>query len=360
MDNPQARLRQPGRVVAIVVIALSFWVGGTKAATAQANLQGAHHDQPSAHDDGENAKLQRASVLQIRFGIPIEIQAYAASQDQARQAINAAFDEAKRLDAIFSDYDPDSEARKLAAAEVDVWHPASEELVEVSREARRISAATNGAFDVTVGPLTHLWRKTMRFKKHPDADALQAALKTVGNTKWDVRDEAVQFRIAGMRLDYGGIAKGYALDRMGNVLKQHGVDRFLIDAGGDILCGAAPPGRDAWRIEIEAPRDRNQSDAPKAGSTTLNLSNRAVATSGASYQSVVLDGKRYSHILDPRTGYGVPFLANVTVEAPTGMLADALASAVSVMGANSVRQIQETFPGVNVSVTDASSEAGSR
>lgn len=293
----------------------------------------------------------RFSLLQIRFGVPVEIQLEADDEPAASKAMLAAFAEAKRLDGIFSDYDPDSEARRLADAEPNRWYAASPELVEVSRSARTLASLTDGAFDISVGPLTHLWRKTMRFKRAPDATRVADAIARVGNDRWDVRDGEICFRQAGMRLDYGGIAKGYALDRMASVLREHGIDSYLIDAGGDLICGQPPTGRDGWRIEIERPSDRmNATAAPRRKPLVLTLANRAVATSGATYQSVTLDGVRYSHIVDPRTGYGVRFLANVTVEADRGWLADALASAVSVCGRDIIPVIQKHYPGAKVTI----------
>ena len=342
----------------------SFWIG-LPLTFAFLVMTVATNEVATELHGAETITVEHFSMLQIRFGISIEIQVYADSKENAQAAIDNAFEEAKRIDTIFSDYDPDSEARLLVDLPPDQWHDASAELVFLSRESRKICEMTNGAFDVTVGPLTHLWRKTMRFKTAPNAERLSQAVQRVGNAQWDVREGAIRMKRDGMRLDFGGIAKGYALDRMAETLRDSGISSFLIDAGGDILCGDAPPDREAWRIEIEAPKLKPRQNSPKVQAhptepMVLMLANRAVATSGASYQSVVLNGKRYSHIVDPRTGYGVPFLANVTVEAGTGMLADALASAVSVMGDDAVHDLKRQFPGTEITIIQPPQQSSER
>lgn len=308
----------------------------------------------------ENDSIERFSMLQIRFGIPIEINCYAESPEKAKTAFIAAFAEAKRLDGIFSDYDPDSEARQLAALPAGQWHTASSDLLRVCQAARRVTKESSGAFDISVGPLTHLWRKTMRFKRRPDADVLASTLTNVGNDRWAINDDAIYFHESGMRLDFGGIAKGYALDQMALVLSHHHINQYLIDAGGDLICGDPPPEREFWRIEIERPRSTPREDAAESAAKdkpmVLRLANRAVATSGASYQSVTLDGKRYSHIVDPRTGYGVPFLANVTVEAKSGLVADALASAISVLGEERAQTLLSIEDDIRFTITQPSGE----
>lgn len=302
--------------------------------------------------DQSTSALESYSQLQLRFGIPVQIELYGYEEAIAKRALDAAFAEAKRLDLVFSDYDDQSEARRLASLPVGQWHNASKDLIFVSRQAKAVSQNTNGAFDVTVGPLTHLWRKTMRFKRLPEPKVLEDALARVGNDLWEVSDDGVRFDSPDMRLDFGGIAKGYALDRMAAVLREHGVEQYLIDAGGDILCGDPPPNRTSWRIEIEAPREKGSDPDPRSKPRVLELANRAVATSGATYQSVEINGVRYSHILNPQTGYGVQFLANVTVEAKTGLLADALASAVSVVGLAGVDEIRASYPDAAITITE--------
>lgn len=308
----------------------------------------------------ENDSIERFSMLQIRFGIPIEISCYAESPEKAKAAFNAAFAEAKRLDGIFSDYDPDSEARRLAALPAGQWHPASSDLLRVCNAARRVTAVSQGAFDISVGPLTHQWRKTMRSKRHPDTEVLASVLAKVGNDRWAIKENAIYFNESGMRLDFGGIAKGYALDQMALVLRRHQINQYLIDAGGDLICGDSPPEREFWRIEIERPKSTPRDDAAETATTgkpmVLRIANRAVATSGASYQSVTLDGKRYSHIVDPRTGYGVPFLANVTVEAKTGLVADALASAISVLGEDRAKGLLSNNMDIRFTITQPNGE----
>lgn len=273
---------------------------------------------------------QKHEFLQIRMGVPVSIQVYAADGALANEAADAAYARMRELDRILSDYDPDSELMQLVAnASPGEDVPVSEELLLVLRESRKQSERSGGAFDVTVGPVVRLWRRARRRRQMPDPRALAAALETIGyqNLRIDADASTVALLKPHMRIDLGGIAKGYAADEALRVLREHGLSQALVDAGGDIVAGDPPPGRAGWRIAIEALKSSAEDDP-----VLLELSNAAVATSGDAYQFVEIDGVRYSHIVDPATGLGLTTRSSVTVIAPTGIQADSLASAVSVLG----------------------------
>ena len=287
--------------------------------------------------------LERYEFLQIRMGIPVTIVLYAERQATANHAAKAAYDRIKELDRILSDFDPDSELSRLCTdAEPGIPQGVSPELMQVLTAAQELSHRTGGAFDVTVGPIVRLWRIARRRESLPDDDRLHAALESVGyrNVVLHEAQHHVELALSGMQLDLGGIAKGYAADEALRVLQAHGVTRALIDAGGDVVAGDPPPERDGWRVEIEDFRSEAPSNSlPRI----LNLANAAVATSGDAYQFLEVDGVRYSHIVDPRTGLGLTTPSSVTVIAPTGMAADSWASAVSVLGPSlGLRLIEET------------------
>ena len=271
----------------------------------------------------ESGDLQRVRVEQVQMGSRFVLTCYAADPDAAKRACRAAGRRVKAVSAALSDYHDGSELNRLCDRyRVGEPEPVSEDLFRVLRAARGFGEASGGAFDVTVGPVVKLWRRARRSWELPDGAELAAARERVGWEAVTLDEEArtVTFTRPGVRLDLGGIAKGYAADAALAVLREHGVTRALVDAGGDLVAGDPPPGRDGWRVELPD------------GSGSLSLANAAVATSGDLYKHVEIDGVRYSHIVDPRTGLGLTGSATVTVLASDGMTADALASAISVLG----------------------------
>jgi thiamine biosynthesis lipoprotein len=255
---------------------------------------------------------------------------YAPDAAAAKRAADAAFARVAELDAVMSDYKKDSELMRLCrafAAEVREPVPVGEDLFAVLTKAQELSEASGGAFDVTVGPVVQLWRLARRTQRLPDKDELAAALAKVGYKKvrLDPKNRTVQLLTPGMQLDLGGIAKGYAADEALKLLREKfGLTRALVAAAGDITCGDPPPDRDAWVVDI-APIAKGQK--PR----TLKLANAAVSTSGDLEQFVEIDGVRYSHVVDPRTGLGVTGRRSVTVIAPKGVQADSLTKAVTLM-----------------------------
>lgn len=274
--------------------------------------------------------LTRFEFSRIEMAVDFRVVLYGSTSEAANNAATAAFDRIRQLNGILSDYDSSSELMRLCATSKP-GQPVvvSSELFEVLKHAQQVSALSQGAFDVSVGPLTKLWRRARRQKELPARDDLDAALKLVNYQAIRLHEKgrAVELMIEGMRLDLGGIAKGYASDQALAVLRQHGIRSALIAAAGDIAVGAAPPGKDAWEVAVESLTRRNQPDL------TLRLVNQAVSTSGDAYQFVEIDGRRYSHIVDPKTGLGLTKRCSVTVVAKTGMQADALATAITVVGA---------------------------
>jgi thiamine biosynthesis lipoprotein len=182
---------------------------------------------------------------------------------------------------------------------------------------------------VTIGPVVRLWRRARRLRQLPDATRLAQARALVGYRKviLDPDNRTVRLVLTGMQLDLGGIAKGYAADEAMAVLRSHGVTSALVAAAGDIVVSNAPPGKAAWTIGI-APLE----GADQPPDQYLELENSAVSTSGDAEQFVEIDGTRYSHIIDPKTGVGLTGHSHVTVVAGDGITADSMATAVSVLG----------------------------
>jgi thiamine biosynthesis lipoprotein len=262
------------------------------------------------------------------MGAPWKIKVFATDQAAGEAAIEAALLEVERLEKVLSDYDPESELSRLtAAAPMQQSVTVSDDLWNMLVAADGFREASAGAFDITVGPLTTLWRQARRTGKLPRADKLAAARAAIGGDGIVLHHPTRQVRLTkpDMRLDAGGIGMGYAADRAMDVLQSHRIASAMIDASGDILVSAAPPSADGWRILVAPLR-------PGGEGETITLVNAAVTTSGDAFQAVEIDGVRYSHIVDPRTGLGVPGPSAVTVIAPDGTAADALATAASVLG----------------------------
>ncbi len=263
------------------------------------------------------------------MGTTFRVVLYAATEREARTATLAAFARIDELDRILSDYDAGSEISHLAnSAGGGTWVAVGPDLWTVLRYSNQLAGETGGAFDVTVGPLTRLWRWSSRRGVLPDPERVDRARAAVGHhlIQYDSAGRRVRLTASGMRLDLGAIGKGFAADEALRELRRFGIHIALIDAGGDIVAGAAPPGSRGWRIETSTVK----AGVRVAQTSWLELG--AMATSGDTYRSVVVGGIRYSHIVDPRTGLGVTVPRVVTVVAPTGAEADAFASALSVVG----------------------------
>jgi thiamine biosynthesis lipoprotein len=278
----------------------------------------------------ESAEPTRYEFTRIRMGVPFNITVYAPDEAAANSAADAAYRRIKELNDVFSDYDPRSEiSRLLREAEPGKPFPISRDLLTVLERADQVSQASDGAFDVTVGPVVKLWRRSWRSKQKPAAAEIANALSKIGfrNVSIDREHSTVTLAQPGLQLDFGAIAKGYACDEALAVLKSKGFSIALVEAGGDLACGDPPPGETGWAIAIEA-LAKGESSGPRF----LVVKNCGVATSGDAYQFVEFDGVRYSHIVDPKTGLGLTRRSSVTVIAKDGTEADALASAVSVLG----------------------------
>jgi thiamine biosynthesis lipoprotein len=245
------------------------------------------------------------------------------------------------LNNIFSDYLADSEASVLSASSFndqdDEYLEISAELLNVLKFSRELSKDTSGDFDITIGPASRLWRIARFRESLPGPDKIKNALTRIGFNKilFHPSENKVRLDHKGMLLDFGGIAKGFAGDQMLTLLKDSGLNRCLIDAGGDLIIGQAPKGKPGWRVKIGGEKH------PELPS--LSLSNCAVATSGDTEQFAIIGGKAYSHIINPHTGIGLNTRAQVTVIAKNGMIADSLASAALVSGLKSSEKILEKY-----------------
>ena len=298
-------------------------------------------------DDGQAVAMTMAPVRVAEtrplMGVAWTIVVHAHDQASGRQAIAAGFAEAERLERILSDYDTESELSRLSAA-APTPQPVrvGDDLWNVLERADTIHGLTDGAFDITVGPLTRLWRQARRSGHMPRPDKLAAARAAVGAGAilLDRENRTATLTRPGMRLDLGGIGMGYAADHVLAVLAARGIASAMVDASGDVAVSAAPPGTEGWRIEVAPMRDGGDPEV-------VVLHHAAITTSGDARQSVEIDGRRFSHIVDPTTGLGVAGPAAVTIIAPDCTTADAVATAASVMGHDRAPAMISRFPGVS-------------
>ncbi|GAC1335628.1 MAG: FAD:protein FMN transferase [Isosphaeraceae bacterium] len=276
------------------------------------------------------------------MGSEFKILLYTLDADSARLASRAAFDRIGRLDKVLSDYEPDSELSRLGDASGGPAVETSEDLFDLLRRSQEISDRTEGAFDITVGPVVRLWRRSRRTGKMPDADLLAAARSRVGYKKMslEAKTRSVRLAVRGMKLDPGGIAKGHAAHEAIRVLKRRGIDRALVAADGDIVVSGAPPNDpEGWTIAVGPVASRDARPV-----RALKLRDAAISTSGDLERFVEIDGKRYSHIVDPRSGLGIVRRGSVTVIADDGASADALCTACFVLGPDRALPLIESTP----------------
>jgi len=252
------------------------------------------------------------------------------NQQQANATIEAAFDKIFEIDELMSDYDPNSQLSQVNQNGFNEPVAVDAALFEVLAAAKAYSCLSDGAFDVTIGPVVQLWRKAKEDDTAPTAETIARAKAGVGyeHLVLDAEKQTVQFAKDGMFLDLGGIAKGYAIDKAIEILQDAGVKGAMVDIGGDLRCFGMPAnGAEHWLIGLQDPVADDERIL-----LTLNMDNMAVATSGDYRRFVMIDEQKHSHIVNPATADSAQDISSVTIIAPTAMAADALATAVTVLG----------------------------
>ena len=281
----------------------------------------------------------RITTTRPAMGTPWHITCYATDTLLAHRAIDSAFARVEAVEQSMSDYRLDSEIRTVSRLTARQFHPISSDLYRVLAFSRELHRYSQGAFDVTIGQLTKRWRRAIRQQAFP-TDTTQGARPQVQRISYRLHPtRGLWLAHDSLHFDLGGVAKGYGLDVAGEVLRSFGIHCFLIDGGGDLLLGDAPPGREGWTIALPAGK--------------IDTADIAIASSGSSYRYLLHDGLRYSHLLDPRTGVGVTHDETITVLAPTGMVADGLASALSVRITDRAR-LARRYAAVSYRVSGAS------
>lgn len=285
--------------------------------------------------------MSRFSFRRGLMGTQFTLTLYAPDSLTARRAnavVNARMDS---LNLIMSDYLDGSEINQLSETSgKGRWVRVSPDLYNVLQKALTIARLSNGRFDPTVGPLSLLWRRAVRRSEFPAAKQRRRARRAVGYRlmQLDSATRSVKLLRNGMRLDVGGIGQGFAIDEAAKVLRGLGLRSFLLDLGGDVLAGEGN-----WSVALDS-------------ATTISLRNAAVTTSGDTYRHLDYRGRRYSHVMNPRSGLGLRHFVRATVLAPDGWRADALTKVFSVgrwpSSFRQNRRLLKRFPGAEVLILE--------
>jgi thiamine biosynthesis lipoprotein len=287
-------------------------------------------------------ELHRYESVEPHMGTLVRVTVYTPDGEAATRAFRAAFGRIAFLDRVLSDYKPDSELNVAARSAVGRDVPISGDLFTVLEAAQHLAYATGGAFDVTQGPVIRLWREARKTGRLPAPAAVREAGESSGFRKLHLNPEKRTIRLdaPGMALDVGANGKGYAASEALEAIGKLGVRSALVAISGDLAFSGAPPGQRGWRIGLHS-ADPSAIGIP----ATLELTDAAVSASGNAEQHVDVDGRRYSHVIDPSTGVGLVEDITVTVVARHGLEADGLDTAVSVLGVERGLALIESRPG---------------
>lgn len=275
-----------------------------------------------------SAQNKKYIFTENKMGSPFNLIFVSNDSSKAKLIAQDCFKLIDSLSQIFSDYDTTSEVNKINASAGLVAFKVSPAMMDLLLLSKLAYIKSDGAYDITIGPLSLLWRKARKMKAFPAKVAIESARHLIGFSQLQIDKEKglIFLPKKGMRLDFGGIAKGYIAQWIIDYLKSRGINEALADAGGDISMSAAPLNNKGWLVGVNIPETTDDLLAKK-----LELHSISVATSGDVYQFIEKEGVKYSHIINPKTGYGVTWLRNVTVIAPLGATADWLATACSIL-----------------------------
>jgi FAD:protein FMN transferase len=303
--------------------------------------------------EGREQELTLFKKAALSMGTVFEVTAYVADKHNAEKAFNDVFKEINRLDYLMSNYKEESELSKINKNAASGPIHCDDELSYVIEQSLQYSEITDGAFDITIGPLMKKWGFFKEQERIPGKEELESTLESVSYKNVIIGEKikkslfrdpsvvkTVSFRNSGTQIDLGGIGKGYAVDMALRVLKGNGINSALINFAGNIYAYGTPPGKDSWVIGLQHPRKSEG----LLGS--FEIRDRAISTSGDYEKFFTINGERYSHIIDPRTGYPVKGIVSVTIVTDNATRADALSTGVFVMGLEKGMELIEKLANV--------------
>ena len=282
------------------------------------------------------------------LGSPFEMTVVAKDTVQGNQYINQAIDEVKRIENLISDWIPTTQISKvnqnagIAPVKVD------KEVFELIERAIKISKLTNGAFDISFASMDKIWKFDGSMKEMPTQEAIKNSVTKVGyqNIILNEKESTIFLKNKGMKLGLGGIGQGYIADKVKALLIENGCKSGIVNVSGDIFAWGKQPDEKPWTVAIVNPMNKNKVFA------TFPLEDSAVETSGSYEKFVTFNGKRYSHIIDPRTGYPASGIVSVSVFAKTTELADALATGIFVLGIDVGLDLVNQINGIECIIVD--------
>jgi thiamine biosynthesis lipoprotein len=288
---------------------------------------------------------------QVAMGTAVEIALMGENEESAQKAVSQAFQEIKRVEYLMSPWIESSDVSCINRSAGKDPVKVSPETLEVITRAQEISRLSEGGFDITVGPLVQLWRKARERGIPPQMEEIKENLNLVNFRNLKIHDAGkISLRKKGMTIDLGGIAKGYAVDRAFELLRNLGYRNLIVNAGGDLRVGGSKPDG-PWSVGIQHPRE------PEKIMARISVSGTAVATSGDYEKFFIHQGKRYHHILNPKNGFPAERCQSVTVLHKEGTMADALATAIFVLGSQRGYALCQKLDGVECLIVDRNGKA---
>ena len=282
------------------------------------------------------------------MGSRFDISIVASSENEANEYIDSAVSEIKRIENIISSWDKNSETTKINNNSGIAPVKVSEELFDLINRSIQISKITDGAFDISYASMDKIWKFDGTMVKMPSAEVIKKSVEKVGykNIILDYKEQTVFLKLKGMKIGFGAIGKGYAADKAKNLMQNKGVKAGLINASGDLNCWGKQPDGQSWKVGITNPLNKNKIFS------WFDIDDRAVVTSGNYEKFIQFDGKRYSHIINPKTGYPASGIVSASVFAAKAELADALATSIFVMGTEVGIDMIDQLNGVECIVID--------
>lgn len=300
-----------------------------------------------AQGQQQPAECRRSLKL---MGSAFVITALSTEVTEAYVAIDSAIAEIQRIESLISSWDPMSQTSLINANAGNQPVKVSKELYDLVVRAKKISELTDGAFDISFSSITPVWHFDGRMTELPNENAIAASIKLI-NYKHIIlneKDTTVYLKKDGMRIGFGAMGKGYAANRAAALMQRMGINAGVVNAGGDIYCWGDEGNGEPWQILIAHPEDKAKIAAK------LNITDMAVVTSGNYEKFIEVGGKRYSHIIDPLTGWPAQGLTSVTIICPDAELADALATSVFVLGVDDGMYFVEQLQGIECVLIDDS------
>jgi thiamine biosynthesis lipoprotein len=280
------------------------------------------------------------------MGTVVEITLIGDDEERAKKAALQAFQEIKRIEHLMSPWIESSDVSHINRAAGKRWENVSPDTIKVIKKAEEVSQISEGAFDITVGPLVQLWRKARERGTPPEMADVEKNLNFVNFRNLVVNPAGkILLKKKGMEIDLGGIAKGYAVDKAFDLLISLGYKNLIVNAGGDLRVGGTKLDQ-PWSIGIQHPRESEKIIA------RISISDAAIATSGDYEKFFIHQGKRYHHILDPKDGFPAEGCQSVSMIYKEGMMADALATAVFVLGPEKGYSLCQRLEDVNCLIID--------